>query len=97
MVGLGFDSKDAQFQFLSSLKNRRFLELQKITGAYQGEGKLNRNQLLDAFHFWCAEFNSCAFFLTLDFKLIRMLNSARVKHASPTLAVRPSELMQKLG
>ena len=51
MVGLGFDSKDAQFQFLSSLKNRRFLELQKITGAYQGEGKLNRNQLLDAFHF----------------------------------------------
>ena len=38
MVGLGLDSKDAQFQFLSSLKNRRFLELQKITGAYQGEG-----------------------------------------------------------
>ena len=53
----------AQFKFLRSLNDERFRELQAITGAYQGEGKINRNQLLDAFHLWCAEGNGCDLFL----------------------------------
>jgi hypothetical protein len=63
---------ERQFHFLASIKHKRFLVLQKMTGAYQGERELNRNQHLDAFHIWCAEHNECEFFLTLDFKLIKV-------------------------
>ncbi|OGP41631.1 MAG: hypothetical protein A2090_06470 [Deltaproteobacteria bacterium GWD2_42_10] len=84
-----------QFNFLSSIKNKRFLELQKMTGAYQGAKKLNRNQLLDAFHIWCAEHNKCDYFLTLDFKLVNVIR--RQKGATLSELVTPSELMNKLG
>lgn len=96
MIGAGIDAKKEQLRFLLSLKNRRFLELQKITGAYQGRRKTNRNQLLDAFHIWCAEHNKCDYFLTLDFKLIRLVNRVSRK-ALGVLAVKPSELMAKLS
>lgn len=89
------DAKCLQFSFLSSIKNSRFLKLQKMTGAYQGPGKLNRNQLLDAFHIWCAEHNKCDFFLTLDLKLVNML---RGKKPYPLVeVVKPSELINKIG
>jgi hypothetical protein len=83
---------EAQLRFLSSLKDRRFLELQRITGAYQGQGKINRNQLLDAFHLWCAEHNRCDFLLSLDFKLARMIERAKSKPL--VRVVRPSQLLQ---
>lgn len=86
------DPMDMQFEFLANIKSRRFVELQKITGAYQGEGNLNRNQLLDAFHLWCAEHNKCDYFLTLDFKLIRVLRQNR-KLQLQVEVVRPSELL----
>jgi hypothetical protein len=95
LVGAGFDARDMQFRFLSSVKSKRFLELQKITGAYQGPGKLNRNQLLDAFHLWCAEHKRCDYFLTLDFKLIKALRKQKGRLLSEV--VKPSELMNKLG
>ena len=69
------DFRVLQFDFLAKLKSQRFVELQRVTGAYQGDRGLNRHQLLDAFHLWCAEHNRCDYFLTLDFKLIRMLRS----------------------
>ena len=34
--------KDLQFKFLASIKDKRFLELQKMTGAYQGKNGVNR-------------------------------------------------------
>jgi hypothetical protein len=95
LVGAGFDARDMQSRFLSSLKSKRFLELQKITGAYQGPGKLNRNQLLDAFHLWCAEHNSCDYFLTLDSKLIKVLRKQKGRLLSEV--VKPSELMNRIG
>ena len=95
LIGFGFDAREMQFRFLSSIKNKRFLELQKITGAYQGPGKFNRNQLLDTFHLWCAEYNNCDYFLTLDFKLIRMLRKQKSRLLSEI--VKPSELMERIG
>jgi hypothetical protein len=95
LIGGHEDSAEMQFNFLKSIRAERFLELQRITGAYQGEGELNRNQLLDAFHLWCAEHKKCDYFLTLDFKLIRVLGNNRNKQL-PVRAVRPSELLTAL-
>jgi hypothetical protein len=91
MGGLGIDGPVEQTRFLTSLSNPRFVELQKATGAFQGDKPRNRNQLLDAFHLWCAEHNACDFFLTLDFKLIRVL--ARSKKEVAVRVVTPSELL----
>ncbi len=91
----GFDAREMQFRFLSSIKNQRFLELQKIVGAYQGPGKFCRNQLLDAFHLWCAEHNECDYFLTLDFKLIRLARKQKSRVLS--YVVKPSELVNRIG
>jgi hypothetical protein len=82
------DYSQAQEKFLGSLHDKRFLELQKITGAYQGKRGIQRNQLLDAFHLWCAEHSKCDFFLSLDFKLAKV-----TKGRVPVLVVRPSELL----
>jgi hypothetical protein len=95
MIGGRIDPELEQFRFLGSLKQPRFIELQKITGAYQGPGKLNRNQLLDAFHLWCAEHNRCSFFLTLDFKLLRVLRKS--KKQLKVRAVKPSELLAQVA
>jgi hypothetical protein len=88
--------KRMQFEFLTGIQSSRFKELQKITGAYQGEGNVNRNQLLDAFHLWCAEHNECNYFLTLDFKLIRVLRQKR-KSPLQVKVVRPSELLEAVS
>jgi hypothetical protein len=83
--------EEGQYNFLKSLQHERFLQLQRITGAYQGKRKVNRNQLLDAFHLWCAEHNGSDFFLSLDFKLARIIEKAKSK---PTVAVaKPSQLL----
>ena len=94
MVGAGVNAKEGQFDFLSHLDHPRFKELQKMVGAYQGPGKRNRNQLLDAFHVWCAEHNQCDYMLTLDFKLIRVIENNR-KNKPLVKVVRPSELLEK--
>lgn len=69
MGGMGIDGGAEQYYFLASIQTPRFLEIQRASGAYQGKNLLNRNQLIDAFHVWCAESYGCAFLLTLDFKL----------------------------
>lgn len=91
VVGGGVKPKDWQLRFLASVEHPRFLELQRMTGAFQGAQKLNPNQLLDAFHIWCAEHNGCEYFLTLDFKLIKVLRLSQVQ--SNVQFVRPSELL----
>jgi hypothetical protein len=95
VVGGEIPAREQQYDFLCSIKQKRFLELQKMTGAYQGKQPLNHNQLLDAFHLWCAEDNNCEFFLTLDFKAIKVLQLSPRK--SPVQAVRPTELISLLG
>ncbi len=95
LIGMGMDARQMQYDFLSSLNDRRFLKLQKMTGAFQGERRANRNQLLDAFHLWCAEHNECEYFLTLDFSLIRVLRKNR--RSQPLVqVVRPSELLERI-
>lgn len=89
--GIDTDFKRAQYEFLCSLKHKRFLQLQRATGAYQGPNGINENQLLDAFHLWCAEYNASDFFLTLDFNLARAVKGAKSVRTVPV--VRPSELL----
>jgi hypothetical protein len=84
------DPREMQYQFISGIKHERLSELQRITGAYQGARKPNRNQLLDAFHLWCAEHNGCDFFLTLDFKLINVVLRS---HQQTVRLAKPSELL----
>lgn len=88
------NARERQYDFLSSITHKRFLEIQKMTGAYQGKQPLNHNQLLDAFHLWCAEYNDCEFFLTLDFKVIKVLGLSPKK--STVQSVRPSQLLSLL-
>lgn len=87
------DPKQAQCAFLKRLRDPRFLELRKMCGAEQGN-HVNRNQLLDAFHLWCAEHHDCDYFLSLDFKLARMTANSRKKLRCHV--VRPSELLAAL-
>jgi len=96
LVGGKKSAKELQFDFISKLKNPRFLEIQKVVGAYQGQGKIQMNQMLDAFALWCAEHNGCSGFLTLDFKLARVVRSdpkARIKIP----IMRPSELISLIN
>lgn len=93
---LGFSGREMQSDFLQGIRHRRFIELQKATGAYQGKKKANRNQLLDAFHIWCAEQNQCDYFLTLDFKLIDYTKNQK-KYKPKILLVYPSELIKKIN
>lgn len=85
---------DWQYDFLSRVSHPRFTELQKITGAYQGQRPLHRNQLIDAFALWCAEHAGCDYFLTLDFKLIRVIEKSKKK--SLVQVVRPSDLLARV-
>jgi len=91
LFGGDFDAEERQFRFLTSIQEARFLELQKVTGAYQGSRPIQRNQLLDAFHLWCAEHAQCDYFLTLDFRLAKMVNGRT--NVTPVQLVKPSELL----
>ncbi len=88
--------KELALDFLKGIDDKRFKELQKGTGAYQGGDNYNLNQLLDAFYIWCAEYNRCEYMLTLDFKLIKMIRSSR-KHTVQVKLVKPSELLEGTG
>ena len=94
LPGDGWPRVDEQFEFLAGLDMPRFLQLQKLTGAYQGKIK-NRNQLLDAFHIWCAEVANSTHFLTTDLKLIKHIR--RQTTNQPLInVVSPSELLAEI-
>jgi hypothetical protein len=88
------DTRDMQYTFLCRIDDSRFLEIQRMTGAYQGENPVNRNQLLDAWHLWCAEYNSCDYFLSLDFGLARIVGQSKKPATVPI--VKPLELLDAL-
>jgi len=96
LLGAGLDPDRLRMSFLTGIDHPRFLQLQKITGAFQGDGRYCQNQLLDAFHVWCAEHNKCDYFLTLDYCLIRVV-TAHKHHPPSTKLVCPSELLKALS
>ncbi len=72
--------KEHTLDFVCSVKNPRYVELTKMTGAYQGESKpLNPNQALDAYHLWCAESASIDYFLTMDYKQKKVVERSKIK------------------
>ena len=94
--GWCLDAKEDQYEFIRSLKSPRFEQIQKAVGAYQGVNPPNRNQLLDAFHLWCAEHACCDFFLTAEAeKLNRMMSQKKNFSYEPSI-VSPSELLSVL-
>lgn len=96
IIAGGFQTaREHQLTFLAGLRHERFLQLQKATGAYQGAQKKNANQLLDAFHIWCAEGASADFFLTLDHKLLRHLAQHR-RYPPKMECVSPRQLVMAL-
>lgn len=73
-------AKELQYEFLSRIENERFRALQKASGAFQGKDKpLNHNQLLDAFHLWCAEHNECEALLTVDYKFAKVIKNSKIE------------------
>ncbi len=73
----------------------RFLELRKICGANQGSS-VNENQLIDAFHIWCAEEAGATYFLTCDLKLRNLIRN-RTQNPLRLELVAPTELLAALG
>jgi hypothetical protein len=96
LTGPNQNAADIQYNFMCQIKNKRFQELQKATGAFQGNNALNRNQLADAFHIWCAEFNQAEYFLTMDFKLINITNSQKTNKPKVKV-VRPTTLIEEIA
>jgi hypothetical protein len=89
------ETEKLQYEFLARIKDARFIELQKACGAYQGTIPPPRNQLLDAFHVWCAETSESRYFLTCDMSLVRYV--ARQKKQIPAVrVVLPSQLLAEL-
>jgi hypothetical protein len=92
IIGGTTSPETMQLNFLSRIKEARFVEIQKVVGAHQGEGVYHSNQLLDAFAIWCAEHAKCNAFLSLDYKLARVIQSDR-KNRIKLPVLRPSELL----
>jgi hypothetical protein len=86
---------DAQVAFLKSLTFPRLLQLRKACGADQGK-EVNGNQLIDAFHVWCAEEAGASHFLTCDLKLVRLVRQYK-KYPVKVKVVSPSELLADLA
>jgi len=94
IIGGHRSPEEMQFSFLAGIKDKRFLEIQRVVGAYQGPGQIHFNQLLDAFAIWCAEYARCDAFLSLDFKLARAVKADRKKRIKLPI-VRPSEALSQ--
>lgn len=88
-------AKEAQRSFLVGIEDPRYIELRKATGAWQGDNEPSLNQMADAFHVWCAECTGCDYFLTLDYRLIRMVMGHKYRPKTMKL-VKPSTLLQEL-
>lgn len=91
------DAKELQYDFLRDIDAPRFLEIQKATGAFQGKNPPNRNQLLDAFHLWCADHAGCEVFLTGEAEKLRGLIARKKNFSLGPKVLKPSELLELLG
>jgi hypothetical protein len=94
IAGAGIDASTVFVQLLLSVDDPEFLQIQKATGARQGQN-VSANQLLDAFHILCADRAGADFFLTTDLKLVRSVR-AQAKHAARVPIVDPGHLVRTL-
>lgn len=93
IVGGNKKFKEHILDFVCSIKHPRFVELTKMTGAYQGASKpLNLNQALDAYHIWCAESAKMDYFLTMDYKLQKVVGRSKVE--TSVKVVTPDQLLR---
>lgn len=94
IAGAGKSMKEHQLDFLRSHRDPRFLALQVAVGVKAGSNHAD-NQLLDAWHLWCAERAEADYFLTCDYKLIRHLDGHR--RTQPNVSVvTPRQLLADL-
>lgn len=96
IFGAGYDASKLQFEFLRSIESKRFKEIQKATGAFQGENLPNKNQLLDAFHLWCTEYANCDVFLTGEAIKLRGMMYRKKNFIYIPQVLLPSELLNLL-
>lgn len=83
-----------QLEFLKSRRDQRFLDLQLAVGVKQRAANVG-NQMLDAWHIYCAENAAATYFVTCDYKLIRHLQSHRRTRPAVNV-VTPRGLIQGL-
>jgi hypothetical protein len=81
-------------EFFGRVGDHRFKELQIACGAYQGS-KVAPNQLLDAFHVYCAEKAGADFFLTCERVLVDQVRGHK-RYPPKVAVVRPSDLLREL-
>lgn len=87
--------KEYVLDFLCGIRHPRFVEITKMTGAYQGSQKpLNLNQARDAYHIWCAECADMKYFLTMDYKLKKV--AERSKISTPVIITTPDQLLRQV-
>lgn len=86
---------ESQVDFVKSLKIPRLDQLAVACGAMQGR-TINANQLMDAFHIYCAEAAKADYFLTMERKLIRLIERHRRFPPHVKLAL-PSQLLTDLA
>lgn len=95
VLGGGKKLKEHTLDFVCSIRHPRYVELTKMTGAYQGHSKpLNLNQALDAYHIWCAESAKMDYFLTMDYKLKKVVEKSKVK--TSVSIVTPDQLLRTM-
>jgi hypothetical protein len=87
--------REHALDFLSGIQHPRYIELTKMTGAYHGKGKpLNLNQARDAYHIWCAECANMKYFLTMDYKLQKVVGAAKIR--TPVAIKTPDQLLREV-
>jgi hypothetical protein len=92
IIGGSKKFKEHILDFLGGIRQPRFAELTKMTGAYQGTDKpLNLNQALDAYHIWCAECAGMNYLLTMDYKLQKVVGTSKIK--TPVAIKTPEQLL----
>ena len=95
-LGGGRSADEWTDSFLASISHPRFKELCKVVGAYQGEkNPLHRNQARDALHIWTAEEAGADAFLTMDYKLGKMIKNDPKKRV-PLKIYSPGEVLKDL-
>jgi hypothetical protein len=86
--------REDQEAYLKGRRDKRFMELQRAVGVKAGANNA-ANQRADAWHLYCAEYEKASHFLTVDYRMIRHLQSHR--STTPKLkVVTPRELLTDL-
>ncbi|WP_422029788.1 hypothetical protein [Roseovarius sp.] len=87
---------DHALDFLSRIRHPRYGELTRMTGAYQGPNKpLIINQAMDAYHLWCAECAGMNYFLTMDYRLQKVVSQSK-KVETPVVIKTPNQLLREV-